>query len=146
MFRVCLFGGEIWWMKNYEEKMERKIFRSMFGWVEREENKLWNPSVFSLGPPKSFLPKMERKLKRKIGHLFLDKNSHVRLHMGLSTLLCFTLFSFFFFLFLSSWLLPHLLFIYIFWFTEQASYSSVHILFFLLLSFVFFFFLFLFFF
>ena len=99
MFRVCLFGGEIWWMENYEEKMERKTFRSMFGWVEREENKWWNPGVFSLGPPKSFLPKMERKLKRKIGHLFLDKNSHVRLHMGLSTLLCFTLFPFFLFSF-----------------------------------------------
>ena len=24
--RVCLFGGEIKWMKNFEEKMRRKTF------------------------------------------------------------------------------------------------------------------------
>ena len=97
-------------MENYEEKIQRKFFWSMFGWVRRKENKWWNPGVFFLGPLKTFLPKMERKLKRKIGHLFLDKNSHaqakqhrqahvrrqahVQLHMGLSTLLCFIFFCF----------------------------------------------------
>ena len=89
-------------MKNYEEKMRRKTFWSVFGWVGRKENKWWNLGVFSPGPPKSFLPKIERKLKRKIGHYFLDKNSHVQVHMGLSTLFCFIfffLFSIFFFFF-----------------------------------------------
>ena len=37
--RVCLFGGEIWWMENFGKKMGRKTFWSVFGWMEREENK-----------------------------------------------------------------------------------------------------------
>ena len=37
--RVCLFGGEIGWMENFGEKMGRKTFLSMFGWVGRKENK-----------------------------------------------------------------------------------------------------------
>ena len=36
---MCLFGGEIEWMKNFREKMGRKTFWSVFGWVERKENK-----------------------------------------------------------------------------------------------------------
>ena len=39
-----------------------KTFLSRFGWVERKENKWWNPDVFSSDPPKSFLLKIERKL------------------------------------------------------------------------------------
>ena len=46
--------------------MERKTFLSVFGWVEMKENKGWNLCVFFPGPLKSFLPKMERKLKREI--------------------------------------------------------------------------------
>ena len=71
--------------------MGRKTFWSVFGWVERKKNKWWNPDVFSLGPPKSFLPKMERNLKRKIGNHFWTK-------IGLSTLLCFIFFFSFSFL------------------------------------------------
>ena len=65
-FRVCLFGGEMgcgW--KTLERKWEGKLFWSVFGWVGRKENKWWASGVFSLGPPKSFLSKMWRKLKRK---------------------------------------------------------------------------------
>ena len=50
-------------MKNFGEKMEMKTLLSVFGWIERKENKWWGPGVFSLGPPKNFLPKIERKLK-----------------------------------------------------------------------------------
>ena len=60
-------------MKNFGEKMRRKTFWSVLDWVERKENKWWDSGVFSLGLPKSFLPKMERKLKRKIGYHFLTK-------------------------------------------------------------------------
>ena len=37
----------------------------MFGWVRRKENKWWDPGIFFLGPPKSFLLKIERKLKEE---------------------------------------------------------------------------------
>ena len=36
---MCLFGGEIGWMENFEEKMGRKTFWSVFSWVGRKENK-----------------------------------------------------------------------------------------------------------
>ena len=49
-------------MKNFGEKIEMKTLLNVFGWVERKENKLWGSGVFSLGPPKNFLPKIERKL------------------------------------------------------------------------------------
>ena len=57
-------------MENFEEKMGRKTFLSMFGWMGRKENKLLGPSIFSPDLPKSFLPKMERKLKGEIEHHF----------------------------------------------------------------------------
>ena len=63
--RVCLFGGKIGWMENFGEKMGRKTFWNVFGWVERKENKWWGSGVFSPDQPKSFLPKLERKLKGK---------------------------------------------------------------------------------
>ena len=50
-------------MENVGEKMRIKIFLSVFGWMGRKENKWWGLGVFSPGPPKSFLSKMERKLK-----------------------------------------------------------------------------------
>ena len=61
--RVCLFGGEIEWVENFGEKMGRKTFLSVFGWVGRKENKWWGPNDFSSDPPKNFLSKMKRKLK-----------------------------------------------------------------------------------
>ena len=63
--RVCLFGGKIGWMENFEEKMGRKTFWSVFGWEGRKENKWWGPDVFSPNLSKSFLSKMERKLREK---------------------------------------------------------------------------------
>ena len=39
LLRVCLFGGKIWWMKYFGKKMGRNFFLSVFGWVERKENK-----------------------------------------------------------------------------------------------------------
>ena len=63
--RVCLLGGEIGWVENFGEKMGRKIFWNVFGLVGRKENKWWGPGVFSQDPPKSFISKMERKLREK---------------------------------------------------------------------------------
>ena len=138
---VCLkvkYGG---W-KTLERKWEEKLFGvCLIGWRERKIND--GIRCFLSDLLKSFLPKMERKLKKKFRHHFWTKMPICSCPWACPR--CLSSF-FLFFLFLSSWLLPHLLFIYIFWFTEQASNSSVHILFFLLLSFVFFFFLFLFFF
>ena len=37
---LCLFGGEIRWMENFREKMERKTFLNMLAWVGMKENKL----------------------------------------------------------------------------------------------------------
>ena len=42
-FRVCLFGGEIRWMKNFGKKMRRKTFLE-YVWLGGEEGKY----VFSL--------------------------------------------------------------------------------------------------
>ena len=36
--RVCLFGGEIRWMKNFGEKMKRKIFLK-YVWLDRKKGK-----------------------------------------------------------------------------------------------------------
>ena len=60
-FRVCLFGGEIKWMKNFGEKMGMKTFLSVFGWVGRNENKWWGSGVFFLDPPKKFSPQNGEK-------------------------------------------------------------------------------------
>ena len=77
---MCLFGSEIGWMKNFWKKIKMKTFWIAFGWVERKENKWWDPGVFSSGLPKNFLPKMERKLKWKIGHLgTVDELVHIDL-------------------------------------------------------------------
>ena len=48
-----------------ERKWEGKLFWNVFGWVGRKENKWWSLGVFSPNPSKSFLPKIERKLKRE---------------------------------------------------------------------------------
>ena len=46
-----------------KRKWEENFFWSVIGWVGRKENKCWGLGVFSPGPPKSFLSKMERKMK-----------------------------------------------------------------------------------
>ena len=62
------YGG---WKTLEIKYKKKKNFWSVFGWVERKENKWWGLGVFiSLGPPKCFLSKIERKL---IGNrFFLD--------------------------------------------------------------------------
>ena len=53
-------------MENFGEKMGRKFFLSVFGWVERKENKWWSLGVFFLGPPqKYFLQNGEKAERRK---------------------------------------------------------------------------------
>ena len=63
LLRLCLFESKIGWMEKFGEKIGRNFFLSVFGWVGRKKNKWWDLSVFFSGPPKSFLSKMERKLK-----------------------------------------------------------------------------------
>ena len=98
--------------------------------MERKENKWLDLNVFSSG--KNFLPKMERKLKWKIGHLgTVDELVHI-------DLLHF-FFSFFFFFPLD--VASLFSFLFFFWFTGQALYtSSAHILFFFSFTFFYFFF------
>ena len=54
-------------MKNFGEKVGRKTFWSVFGWVGRNKDKWWGLGVFSPGQPKNFLPKLERNLKEENG-------------------------------------------------------------------------------
>ena len=44
---MCFLGGEIRWIKKFGKKIEMKTFWSVFGWVERKENKWEDPGVFS---------------------------------------------------------------------------------------------------
>ena len=60
-------------MENIGEKMGKKKFWSVFGWVGRMKNKWWGPCIFSPGLSKSFLSKIKRKLKREIVHHFWIK-------------------------------------------------------------------------
>ena len=54
---MCLFGGEIGWMKNFREKMGRKTF--LVGvWLERgDEKKLVGLGCFLPRITKMFSPK-----------------------------------------------------------------------------------------
>ena len=109
----------------------------------RKENKLWGLSVFFLDSPKSFLPKMKRKLKKEIGASFLNKNVQLQLHMGfIHVSLLHTFFfpllpAFFFFSFylLGRRCLPLLLFLFFFFFllVYWAGLSSFFFFCFLLL-------------
>ena len=111
--RMCLFGGEIGWMENFEEKMGRKTFLSVFSWVGRNENKQWGSCVFSLGLSKSFLPKMERKLNGENETVLMDKNAHVQFIYLFFIFLCWArcLFSFLFLFFPQTLLFFFLLFL-----------------------------------
>ena len=59
---MCLFGGETRRMENFGEKIGGKTFLECV-WMSGEKgNKWWGLGIFSPGPPKCFLSKMERKL------------------------------------------------------------------------------------
>ena len=107
---MCLFRGEIRWMENFGEKIGRKTFLSMFGWMGRKENKWWGPCVFFLDPPKSFLLKIEKKLKGKIGYHFWTKMPMCNYIWASSMLLFFPPFFFFFFFSTPRRCLPFLFF------------------------------------
>ena len=50
--------------KLWRENGKKKLFEVfLVGWRGRKIN--GRPSVFSLGPPKRFFPKLERKLKKE---------------------------------------------------------------------------------
>lgn len=48
-----------------EEKRGREKFIGVFGWVDLWKKNQRDSSIFSPDPPKCFLPKFERKLKKK---------------------------------------------------------------------------------
>ena len=99
ILRMCLFGGETEWMKNFREKMRRKTFLNVFGQAGRKENNWWGLGIFSLNTQKSFLSKMERKLKRE-NEAVMDKNTHVQFFFFFSQTLSYIyiyIYIFFFF-------------------------------------------------
>ena len=63
--RVCLFGDEIGWTKNFGEEMGMKTF-FVGVWLEGGEGKkLVGPRCFLPGLLKCFLSKIERKLSER---------------------------------------------------------------------------------
>ena len=78
---MCLFRGEIEWMKNFIEKMGRKIFLECVWLGGKEGNKLWDPSILSPDLPKSSLQNKE-KIEGRNWTSFLNENVHLQLHMG----------------------------------------------------------------
>ena len=54
--RVCLFGGEIGWMENFEEKIGRETFLEC----------VWGLGVFFPSPPKSSPKNGEKTGRRRL--------------------------------------------------------------------------------
>ena len=61
VLKVCLFGGEIGRMENFGEKIEKKMNLCVIWFRKGERKLLCGAQVFSYGPTKTFLSKMERK-------------------------------------------------------------------------------------
>ena len=79
--------------KLWKENKNENFLVSLVRWEERKINSM--TQVFTLQAHQKVLSKIERKLKGwKNWTLFLDKNAHVQLHMGLSKLLFFFFFHF----------------------------------------------------
>ena len=123
-------------MKNFGEKMGRKTFLSVNGWVGMKESKWWGLGVSSPSLPKSFLLKMEIKLKEEIGHHFWTKMPICNCTWASSTLLFFTLFfsfSFSFFLLdIACLLLVFFYFFYFLWLLGMLVYNFFFFFFLLL--------------
>ena len=94
---MCLFGGKIWWMKNFEKKIEMKTFLSVFDWVGKKENKWWKLHIFSPNPLKIFSPKWREDWRENLSIIFRGKCPCTIAH-GLHSR-CFSLHFFFFFSF-----------------------------------------------
>ena len=62
--RVYLFKDEIERMINFRKKIGRKICLECV-WLDRKENKWWDSCIFSPDSSKSFLSKIERKLRER---------------------------------------------------------------------------------
>ena len=75
--RVCLFGGEIGWIKNFGEKMRRNFLKSV--WLRGGERKIMvghsrtHQKVFS---------NMKRKLVGRKSYKWRTKMPTSKLHMG----------------------------------------------------------------
>ena len=93
--------------KKNKRKWEGKTFLRVFSWEGDRGKWWWGLGVFSLGPPKSFLFKMERKLGGWNSDGWMTKMPMCNLHMGFRTFFFFFAFldvasSFFYFFFLFS--------------------------------------------
>ena len=54
ILRVCLFGGEIWWMENFGEKIGEKMGLCVVCWEEGKENWKVGPRHFPPRPTQNF--------------------------------------------------------------------------------------------
>ena len=113
-----------------KRKWEEIFFECI--WLGGKEIKWWSLCVFSLSLPKSFLSKIELKLKEEIGHYFWTKMPMHNCTLASSTLIFFTLF-FFFFLMDVAWL--YFILFYIFPWTFPCTSSFLFSLFFFFFSF-----------
>ena len=68
--------------------------RSVFDWVEKKENKLWNSDVFPSGPSKSSLQNREKTERKKLLK-WASKNT-LKIHLQVSNVLVFYFFPFIF--------------------------------------------------
>ena len=113
---MCLFGGEIWWMENFGEKMRRKTFWSVFDWAERKENKWWDHVFSPRAYQKVFSPKLRENCRKKLDIIFGQKCPYAVAY-GLVHVALLHFFSFFFFF--PSWCC--LLFFFFFLFFDLLS-------------------------
>ena len=92
-------------MENWGKKSGNIAFLVVV-WLggKREKKNLVGPSVFSLDPPKCFLPEIGRKLGGEKLKVWANQNAHVHLHMGQGFFLALFLPVFFFLWFLFLWL------------------------------------------
>ena len=99
-FRASLFWGEIGWMKNFGEKMEKNFLECVWLGGKRGK-KMVRTGCFFSGPIKKFCFQMGKKTKRRKRGYLIYKNTHVN-----QFLLFFFFLILFLFFFVLSWALP----------------------------------------